>query len=489
MMKCYKLDTLKLKWKNTEIIYKWEWIIIGVIFLMLLPNFFYNDIIVTTRHGMNVWNCIADHYSILDFYNYNSIPEHLHTYSYIPTQTAAYSFMVYLVFAIWNLPLFFLERFGKVDVFANPVIVFYAKSILIMALIFSATLFKRVCKVLMWSKKKSSWATYMYMTSAMVMSCIVVIGQYDIFSLCFIFLGILGYLEKNQKRFLFWFSIAFLFKPFALLVCIPLILLNEKKIIKIILNTMVTMIPFFFLKFIFKFGSSGTTSADIGSGLFSSWFAGPNISFSNFAVSFFFLFYVLLCIYCYIKVVDSNEMFLNYTIYISAAAFLCFFVFIPAYPYWYILIAPFVVLLVFMNDRQFKTNLLIETIGMASLFFLQQISGAWWCFSYKLFVPSFWNKIFVLSPDFVPKNTHDVISTVGSKFGIDNFLVIINLLLSSIFIAAIIALLVINNPKLIGMTDGKKEDIIVERSIIHFRNFITILLGFVPIVVLLFNMI
>lgn len=482
------LNNFKIKWRKTEVIYKWEWILIAIICALLLPNFFYNDIIITTRHGINLWHCIADGFSVLDFYKYNSVSEHMQTYLHIPVQGCAYSFAVYLVFAIWNLPIFFLERFANVDVFANPAIVFYAKSILIVALIFSANIFKKICRALKWSEKKASWATYLYVTSSLVMSCIIIVGQYDIFSLCFTLLGVLGFLENDKIRFVFWFGIAFLFKPFAFIVFVPLVLLKEKKIMNIFKYIIFSFIPLFVLKLIFK--SSNVSSSDnLESMLFSSWFSSSNLSFSNFNISFFVLFLVLLCVFCYIKKPDSNEIFLNYTIYISAAAYLCFFMFIPAYPYWYILMAPFIILLVFMNNKYFKTNLLLETIGMSSLFFLQQISGAYWCFSYRLFIPTFWNKIFDLNANVTPKFTHELLNSVGYRLGFTDFSYIVSLFLGSIFIASIIALLIINCPLVIKLTGNKDDDIVVERSIIYFRNFANLSLGLIPIIVFLFNVI
>ncbi|MEG2426454.1 MAG: hypothetical protein RSB28_06480 [Oscillospiraceae bacterium] len=466
------------------------WLFLAVVFALLLPNFFYNDLIITTRQSINLWHCIADD-SVLNFFAYNSNPDNLHTYSHIPVQGCAYSFVVYLVFAIWNLPLFFLERFGNVDIFANPAIVFYSKLILVIFLFLSANIFKKICFQLDLDETRSAWASYLFVSSALVYSCVIIIGQYDIFSLFFTLLGVSAFLKDDKLGFIGWFSVAFMFKFFSFIIFVQLLLLKQKKILKILKCIIYSFIPYLILKLVFALGTTYTGKTDtggLGSMFFSSWFGHSDLSFGNMSLSLFLLAITLICILAYYLNPENDKLSAKYAIYLSALAYCSFFVFIPAYPYWYILMSPFIILLLFFNKSNFKLNLLLETIGMACLFLSQQISGAYWCFSNRLFIPTFWNLFFDVNREgFTPRYTHELINSAGNRIGFDNLSLLLTLLTGSIFVATMISILVINRPKKsIDNSEGEIQ-FIVDIGIVRFRNIMNIFLAIIPIIVFLFN--
>lgn len=478
---------LNFKSTTSEKPNKIYWIFTVTIFLLLLPNFFYNDLIVTTRQSINLWHCIIDD-SIFNFFAYNSNPDNLQTYSYIPIQGCAYSFVVYFVFALWNIPLFLLERVWNINIFAHPAIVFYSKLILVIFIFLSANILKKICLQLKMSESKASWAAYLFSTSALVFSCVIIIGQYDIFSIYFTLLGVYAYIKDDKLGFLGWFSVAFLFKFFSFLLFFPLLLLKQKKILRIFKYTIYTFIPYVFLKIVFLLGTTYTGKTDTGgmsSMFFSAWFNNADLHFGNINFSIFIFAITLICVYSYYLKPESDELTAQYTIYISALSYLSFFVFIPAYPYWYVLLAPFVVILLFLNHSNFKLNLLLESIGMGCLFFSQQISGAYWCFSYRLFKPTFWNAFFdVNSSKLSPKFTHEFVDYTGYLLGFENLSLLLTLFSGTLFVASMTAILVINHPKRLPEND---EPFIMEKSVVAFRNTINIALAVLPIIVFLLN--
>ncbi|MEG0978958.1 MAG: hypothetical protein RSE39_02855 [Oscillospiraceae bacterium] len=150
--------------------------------------------------------------------------------------------------------------------------------------------------------------------------------------------------------------------------------------------------------------------------------------------------------------------------------------------------SPFIILLLFFNKSNFKLNLLLETIGMACLFLSQQISGAYWCFSNRLFIPTFWNLFFDVNREgFTPRYTHELINSAGNRIGFDNLSLLLTLLTGSIFVATMISILVINRPKKsIDNSEGEIQ-FIVDIGIVRFRNIMNIFLAIIPIIVFLFN--
>ena len=83
-------------------------------------------------------------------------------------------------------------------------------------------------------KEESKWGVILYLTSGIFFFTEVVIGGYDIISVTFTLLGIYCYLEKKNKGFVLAFAIAIAMKMFALWLFIPLVLLREKRIWRIL---------------------------------------------------------------------------------------------------------------------------------------------------------------------------------------------------------------------------------------------------------------
>lgn len=503
-----KIDTIKIKYRNlcnSKVPCKIEWIILAVICLLFLPSFFYNDIIATTRHSLNLWHCIADGNSIFDFYVYNTHPKNQYTYDYIANQTAAYPFIIYLILAIWDLPLFFIERFTTYNIFSNPLIVIYTKAVLVLVLIASVYIFKLICYELKWSKEKTLWAMFIYLSSSLVMTSLVIEGQYDIFSIFFTLLGILEYLRYNNKKFILWFSIALTFKFFALIIFIPLLLFKEKKVIKIIKSLLLTVTPLLIIKIIFKiFQSKDVQSLGLESLLLNRWLGTPNLTLGGFDIHFFFVFYFLLCIYSYFKIIKSNVLFKQYTIYISFLAYLIFFVFIPANPYWYLLILPFLTIIMFTNSKYFKHNIILEILGLNSLF-LYHFTRIPCVYSPFYFIPTFIGKILKLNSNsmplshyylnsigFTPKYFHDFINYFGNKFGLTNFSFIFSMFVGSIFVTSLILIAIINNPIFILKINNYNKkafvsNIVIDRKLIYTRIAITLILSTIPFLILMIN--
>ena len=123
----------------------------AVIMAIALFSHTYNDILITTRHGINFWSCLLEG-DFFDFYKVNVCASGNDTYTVI--QRCAYNILVYIVFAIWNFPLFILERFFSVDVSNNILCIVYSKMLVAVGLAISAIILKKILAFLCVEKKQ-----------------------------------------------------------------------------------------------------------------------------------------------------------------------------------------------------------------------------------------------------------------------------------------------------------------------------------------------
>ena len=181
---------------------KFEWalyIATGLLMLLLLVSHTYNDILVTVRHGLNFWDNLLDG-QILQFYNLNKV-ESGNIY-YPGFQGCAYNILVYIIFAVWNLPLYLLERFFHVDVMNNVACLTYSKLMLVAAVMVSVWILNRILTTLDVPRKARKLLLYVYTSSTLMLSVIFISSQYDILSIIFQLLGIHAFIKKDDKRFI-----------------------------------------------------------------------------------------------------------------------------------------------------------------------------------------------------------------------------------------------------------------------------------------------
>lgn len=125
-------DILKSKHSFTYLL---EFAILGGIGILVFSSHVYRDFYETMRHGLTVWDALSDG-RITDFYAYcagngNGIycgSDMLGTY-----MDARYDFTIYILFAVWNFPLWLIEHFSGINIQNSFTAMLYAKSMLIAA--------------------------------------------------------------------------------------------------------------------------------------------------------------------------------------------------------------------------------------------------------------------------------------------------------------------------------------------------------------------
>ena len=346
---------LELENKTLQKIFNFGLILVACI---LLVSFMNSDLIITTRHGIHFWNILFNG-RILHFYEDVNVPT---GYFYHTTEpvTAIYNFLVYIVFAVWNFPMWFLEKIAAVDVMNNFFCLVYMKILPLLAILFCAKIIGKILKEIGCSQERIKLTQYLYLSSTVILANVLIASRYDGLCSVFMLLSLLYYLRKDFRKFLFYAGISFCFNYISFAMFLPLLLLREKNLRKIITNLLLLVLPYILTTVPF---SIGKTALSVG-GSFTINNLSMLFSMTNGLFSWFTVFYAIVVVYSFLIDKENSEN-KDFIFWISFASMASFFAFLYIKPYWSILCVPFVCLLIGnSNPRKDVITILLEAIAM-----------------------------------------------------------------------------------------------------------------------------
>lgn len=274
-----------------------------------------------------------------------------------------YMISTYILFGIWNLPLKVMGVMKEVtNYFDVGGVIFWYK--LLPSLFYAATavvVFK-IGLNLRLNKKMAVTLAIFWATTPIAFFSQFIFGQYDIFTLFFTLLGVLFFLKKNRKLFLLFFGIAMTFKYFPLFVFIPLLLLIEKKVTKLVIQGLIFLSPLV-LEILLYFHSSEFHRGVFGFSANQRMFtAGLHIEF-GITISVFIIVWGLLCVFAYLKDITNDDEFMQWGMYIPLVASCLIFSLVLSHPQWLIFATPFIAITSFMHKR-FNFFAFVDLIAM-----------------------------------------------------------------------------------------------------------------------------
>lgn len=381
---------------------KVEWIVVIVSIVLLSCCYMYTDLPFTSSSGMRVWNCISEGTPELFYWSaYPGVEG-----SALPDGSSggSYDFMIYLIFAIYNLPLWIWEKITGYSFLMFFTTRIMAKGILWLFSGVSAYLVYKIAEVSGAKKENAIWAPILFLTSGIFFATEVTIGGYDVISVAFSLLGIYGYLKKNNRCFLGSFAIAIATKLFAFWLFIPLLLLKEKKIWKLALETLAVLSAIIVPKLYFLFASQATFTRQaqeaiekgeetlgympvavndviahsnvIDEALFPSAYTAQYTFFSIENLPLVFVGMFAIWIACYLI---KRELKAEEVIYLCALVMSVFIITVKVHPYWGILLVPYLSLIMVLNPSKIKENILLETLMSVGYVMNKAILYSW-CF-------------------------------------------------------------------------------------------------------------
>lgn len=408
------------------------WIALLIVPIICYSLYLYTDIIETTSNSLKIWYLLFGEGELREFYTYQ--------YPLIENAPqAGYDFFIYIIFAIWNIPLFIFEKITSISYMNCYITVWYAKSIIIFFLILSSVQVYKMALLISEDKTKASWSAFSFVFSVSVFQTIVIIGGYDIISVFFTLCGIAAYFQNRNKRFILYFSCAIACKLFAVWVFIPLLLLRNKKILKLMLSMLASLQMILIPKILFAFANflhakfprtelssveEGVNQFDAGaqlnqivsishSGLVSDFLWGGEAPITAPVIPSFFFFTFILWVWCWF----CKEKLSKYQVtFIALLGMSIFILTCNTYPYWFILVAPYMAILVCTSWENIPIKLFLETCSGISYILIKAIRSPQ-CYHYNLVVNMLHNE--EQQEEFYYYGLYTYLSKISNMIGFD----------------------------------------------------------------------
>ena len=346
----------KAQWKSMKLwtgdeLCRLDWILSFLILAALFVTCVHSDVKLTGNRSFLMYKHFAD------FYEASYRQSGGYWANYLPSTFIAY--------AIWNLPLYLTGHAPEAILTNSFVNMMWYKFLPVILYFVTAQLMYRIGMKLGFGEKKSLLCKFAFLVFPMGVFSQFIFSQYDIFTVFFMVLGVYLYLEGKMWQFALAFGMAATFKYHAVLYFLVLILLREKKIRNLLRYAVIMAVPLMveilpnlgseaFRRNVFGFGALDYVKKPFALGFFS----GINLLA---AVAAFVL------VWAYQKKVEEEETLASWAIFFCVAVSFSVFGFSTWNPQWILLMAPFLVLNIFMNQNG-NLLLMITNIFMVAMY-------------------------------------------------------------------------------------------------------------------------
>lgn len=322
---------------------------------------YYTDLRSLTVWTTNFWDTLYYTGNFRNYYSFSS--QNLY---FLDHAMVGSDILIYIPWAIWNLPIWILQRFHNMTILEHPLMLFYSKCFLILMLLLTAIALYRVLRRLSDVPESNLQNIILFASSFFVLTGIAYIGQNDILVIFFFLLALECFLSEKIKTFLLFAAISIAMKPFFIFSFIALILLKEKKIHKIILYIIAGMSIYFLQKIPFYHAPMYNESLSYGpTGNIIGLLLEASLPFTRVGVSIFVLSLLLVYLLAYF---DTNRNRSNQRcIYYCTMPFICFFAFTNFESYRPIYLLVLLVLLFAAKPAYKRINLILEMLFTGAL--------------------------------------------------------------------------------------------------------------------------
>lgn len=319
--------SIRKKWEILrESVDTLDWIILGILSFFCFICYQHEDIRIT---GGNSFGYLNGHF--FDIYDYNSTK--VGGMNYLPT--------TYLLFALWNIPIRLLGLVEEPTVYVGAFVRMWYKLGTFLLFLATAYLIYKICIKQAVPQKQAVVVAFLFLSNPIAIYSELIFGQYDIITTFFMCLGLYYYFQEDRKKFVLAFAVALTCKYFALLVFVPLLLLREKNVWKII-RDLVGVSSLFIIETLFS-ASSEVFQTGIFDFSATGYIFQVSLSYGTVSVSLVVVLWVLLCAYAYFKEWQQQEWF-AWSIYICCGVMFLSFGLAPWHPQWLLMAVPFLTL-------------------------------------------------------------------------------------------------------------------------------------------------
>lgn len=406
--------------KNNRFSFKFSIIFSSVIFVIALVLFYYMDLQSLTVWTLNIWDTLAQTGNIRNYYEYSAMNLYQLTHAMVGSDI-----LIYLPWAIWNLPIWLLQRFAGLTAIDHFGMMLYSKLFLLAVFVLVLFLARKIANLLVTDKEDVRRMLFLSAGSFFTITSLAYIGQNDVMVIAPFLAGIYELLKGNHKRFVLWAALSIAFKPFFVFSYIAIILLIEKNLLKDFCYLIGGFSIYFLQKILFIGAPCYSESLSYGpTGGALELMLKTQLDIPPSGLSLFFLGMGIVWLMAYF----SANLNVN-IIYYATAPMIIFFLFTRYESYRPFYLVPLLFLLMMIRPAYKRINLLLEMAATGSLMYFYLMDDV------LFYNPAYMLKLNNTTP--IPSISGWITSIVPG-FGYSAF--------TAVFVLAMILILIINHP-------------------------------------------
>ena len=310
-----------------------HWLVAGVLLVACLFLFLHFDILETADHAAVFLESLFAG-TPRDFYA--RVIQHQNSYIYL--NNAHYNVTLYGLFALFELPAFLIYRaMGTLP--PEALLGFIGKGVCALFYLGCVLVMPILGQMAGLSKKKASWAALFFALWPPAVFSTFVMGQYDVITLFFVLVALVFWGKNRLLWFSFFMGAAFSTKLFPVFLFVPLLLLREKRPLRLLLCLLVSLWLLAPTSLLYR---GLTFDAEIFNAQMAARLFGVKLTGGR-EIPLFAVGYGISCVGAWFWRPDEEKMFQS-GLWLSLCSLGLLFFFLDWHPQWIILIAPFVVL-------------------------------------------------------------------------------------------------------------------------------------------------
>lgn len=394
--------------------------------------------------SLTVWStalldCIYDG-RLYDFYDIVHLNQNIYGSMH---EYCGYNYLILVPWAIWNIPIWILQRFSGLWVVEHTLMMVWSQMFLVFMLGVTVLYSRKIMDYFGVDHYTKAWSSYLIVTCPFTFLGIFVSGQSDIIVIAVAVIAIYYLLQEKRAIFLLLMAYSISAKPFFIFALIAVILLVEKNVIKIVLQLGISVMPMMLFDHIYKNAplyqesiSAGTSNSIIEKTI-ANCIAATGGTASLVIMGLVAIYFVAYCI----RYDRNNVEKKHYVIYMMVAPMAVYFAFAHYEFYRRIYLIPFLIILMAIHRKFWIINLILEKV----LFICGVVLSLYGAFTaYMECINIGFMKRFGLDRDVSQCKYPSICHLIGTKLGGNS--IPVQTIVISVFVTVTVLLLLINLP-------------------------------------------
>lgn len=335
-----------------------------IVFLYIISTcFFYGDQITNSAQSVLFWD------SLLHGRALNAYQDVLDKVGSEIGCPLCYEPLAYLILGIVNLPSVIFYEMGILNISSFSFWLFVKLQQIAMVLIAAFYVYKISSILSKGHEADVKFSVVLFLLSPGLIYFAIIIGQMEIYAITFALIGIYYWLKGDSIKFVLFFAISVTFKMFTFLIFVPLVLIREKKLLKIVIYCCSGLWLLIIPKILYSQSDAYTASLAESKNRIKSLISANSFinDFWHNPVSIFIIAIIIIYVLAYLcKSIHERE----WGIYYSFVSLVALFITAQHSPHWIVVITPFIPLFTAIAPKKNSMNVILSLLFWSSYLFL-----------------------------------------------------------------------------------------------------------------------